>query len=213
MEALENLWKETDSCKTCSSNLQHVLGAGARKGLMIVFINPTARNMSSNPSWRGPRFPFIGRKRPWDIFEKIGWIDKSLLEEINKKENKWTYQFAEKVESYLKKRELYLTNIIKCTGKDATLPKISEIKSQLHIFEKEVELVDPKIIVSFGSLTTKAILKRDIKMSDLYKKPEFFDVEIKKKKYKVFPCLYPIGRGNPKQAIEMLAYLNSSFKI
>ncbi|HLD57077.1 MAG TPA: uracil-DNA glycosylase family protein, partial [archaeon] len=220
MYTLEDVWKEIDNCSFCkseSNQLQHILGAGETKNpdLMIVFINPTSRNISSHRDWKGLRFPFIGRRRPWDIFEKVGWIDKDLLGEINQNKNAWSYGFAEKVLDYLKTRKLYITNIVKCTGQDAALPTVSKIKSQSHLFEKEVGLVNPKVIVAFGLLPTKALLKRDVKISDLYKetvrsrKPQFSEAKVGGKKYKVFPCYYPIGRGNPKKALEMIGYLNS----
>ncbi|MBI4163791.1 MAG: hypothetical protein HY512_02935 [Candidatus Aenigmarchaeota archaeon] len=220
MSTLEDVWKEIDSCSFCkseSNQLQHILGAGETKNpeLMIVFINPTARNISSHRGWKGLRFPFIGRKRPWDIFEKAEWIDKNLLQEINTNENNWSYEFTQKVLDYLKDRKLYLTNIVKCTGSDARLPTISKINSQLHLFHKELELVNPKLIVSFGLLPTQALLKQDVKMSELYREttksrqPKFYDCTVNRKKYKVFPCYYPIGRGNPKRALDMIGYLNS----
>ncbi len=220
MQTLSDVWKEIDSCSSCEiegNKLQHILGAGKTKNpnLMIVFINPTSRNISSRKGWEGLRFPFIGRKRPWDIFEKAGWIDKNLLQEINTNENNWSYRFTQKVLDYLEERKLYLTNIVKCAGSDARLPTISKIKSQLHLFQRELELVNPKVIVSFGLLPTKALLKEDIKMSELYRetiksgRPRIYEAEINRKKYKVFPCYYPIGRGNPKKALEMLGYLNS----
>lgn len=219
MPTLTAVWKEIDSCDFCKkecNELQHILGAGKIKNpkLMVVFINPTSRNISSDKEWKGLRFPFIGRKSPWNIFEKVGWIDQNLFQEIKNNENKWSYQFAEKVCSSLSKRGVYITNIVKCTGKDATLPSISKIKSQSSLFEQEIEAVNPQIIVSFGSLPTKALLKTDIKMSKFYKdviahKTNFYDIKIKDKTFKVFPCYYPIGRGSPKKAVQMLMGLNS----
>src|SRR3989338_7273680 len=98
MYALSDIWKEIDNCASCKKDgneLQHILGGGKTKNpkIMVVFINPTMRNISSNKNWKGLRFPFIGRKSPWNIFEKIGWIDKNLLEEIKNNENKWSYDF------------------------------------------------------------------------------------------------------------------------
>ncbi len=219
MQTLSDIWKEIDSCASCrkeGNELQHILGSGKTKNprIMVVFINPTSRNISSNENWKGSRFPFIGRKSPWNIFQKIGWIDKKLFDEIKTNESKWSYEFTEKVNAYLSKKGLYLTNIVKCTGKDATLPSASKIKSQSELFEREIELVDPEIIVSFGLLPTKALLKKDVKMSRFYQdvmssKSTFHETKIGKKTFKVFPCYYPIGRGNPKQAMEMLTHLNS----
>ncbi len=219
MHTLSDIWKEIDNCASCKeqeNEFQHILGAGKIKNpkLMIVFINPTSRNISSNKDWKGLRFPFIGRRSPWNIFEKVGWIDQNLFEEIKSNENKWSYEFAKKVSLYLSKKGLYLTNIVKCTGKDATLPSISKIKSQSNLFELEIKIVNPEIIVSFGLLPTKSLLKSDVKMSKLYTdvikyKAQFYDIRIGNKTFKVFPCYYPIGRGNPKKAVEMLMDLNS----
>ena len=64
---LEELYQTFDACPLCvkeHNKLQHILGVGKTKNpnWMFVLINPTYRNISSAPNYKGPRFPFIGVK-------------------------------------------------------------------------------------------------------------------------------------------------------
>jgi hypothetical protein len=61
---LQKLYGKIDKCRFCKADgnfLQHIYGFGALKPeLMLILINPTYRNLSSEPKYKGARFPFIG---------------------------------------------------------------------------------------------------------------------------------------------------------
>jgi len=197
------------------NDLMPILGGGQEKNpkLMIVFINPTHRNISSNKDWSGPRFPFIGRVRPWVEFHKAGLFDDELIEKI-KSDSNWSVDFTNQVLTYLRKKGLYLTNIVKNTGHNADLPKADQINLYLPIFKREIELVNPDYIVALGLIPINALLKENIKLADYYetvrKKGKIitYNLDINSKQYKLIPCYYPIGRGNPAKAIEILRLIN-----
>ena len=79
---------------------------------------------------------------------------------------------------------------------------------------REIELVQPKYIVTFGLIPFESITGRKIKLGDYYskvmenKKLEFFEANCNSFKAKVIPCYFPVGRGNPKKAIELLRLIN-----
>jgi len=214
INTLKQLWNYVNNITKDNSpdnNLMPILGGGQdiNPKFMMVFINPTSKNISSNKNWKGPRFPFIGRKRPWIEFHKVGLFNEELLNEIKTNSN-WSLEFTYNVLEFLKRKGLYLTNIVKNTEYNADLPKANQINLYLPIFKKEIELVNPEYIIAFGLIPINALLKENIKLSEYYELIQkknaliFYEIKINSKRYKVIPCYYPIGRGNPEKAIEIL---------
>ena len=86
----------------------------------------------------------------------------------------------------------------------------------LPSFLKEIELVDPKYIITFGQIPFSALVKDKIKLKEYHNevvttgKIKFYESIINNKRYKIIPCLYPIGSGNPKLAVELLKLINAS---
>lgn len=217
---LDELWKYVNEITKNffpDNDLMPILGGGQEKNpkLMIVFINPTFRNISSDKDWQGPRFPFIGRKRPWREFHKANLFDDELIKYIEHS-SCWSHDFTYKVLQFLKKNGLYLTNIVKNTRYNADLPKADQINLYLPIFKKEIELVSPEYIIAFGLIPINALLKEKIKLSEYYKLVNkknsliFYKTKINSKTFKLIPCYYPIGRGNPGKAIKILKILKNS---
>ncbi|HII15916.1 MAG TPA: hypothetical protein HA362_06405 [Nanoarchaeota archaeon] len=213
-QTLGELWKVVDDTNRThfpENDLKPILGNGKifRPKIMFVFINPTHANISSGPDWRGPRFPFIGTKQVWKIFHKAGMFDNELIEAINSSE-RWSLEFTDKVLDFLKSKSFYLTNIVKWTGHDATLPDSEKIKLFLPVLEREIEIVQPKYIVTFGLIPFENMAKQKIKLGDYYsgvmqnQKLKYFEMQYGKFKTKIIPCYFPVGRGNPKKAIEIL---------
>ena len=82
---------------------------------------------------------------------------------------------------------------------------------------KEIEIVNPKLIVALGQIPFRAITNQNIKLSEFYKRQKkssnlilFDSRQINGRTYKVFPCYFPVGRGRRKEAIELLGILNNS---
>ena len=213
---LEKLWILVDEINKQNfpdNSLASILGNGKteKPKIMFVFINPTKRNISSDKNWKGPRFPFIGTKQVWRIFHRAGLFNDELMLQINDS-SEWSVDFTNKVLEFLKKKEIYITNIVKWTGHDATLPDSEKIKLFLPILEKEIELVQPQHIVTFGLIPFEKLTGQKIKLSDYYEKAveqnklEFYN----HKSTKLIPCYFPIGRGNPKRAVEILKLVKNT---
>ncbi len=197
------------------NDLMPILGGGKifRPKAMLVFINPTHANISSNKGWQGPRFPFIGTKQVWRVLHNAGLFDDALMNRINDSKP-WSVQFANEVLNHLKANSLYLTNIVKWTGHDATLPDSEKIKLFLPALEKEIEIVQPEYIITFGLIPFNSLTKEKIKLNDYYsdaiktKRLKYYDRTYGSVKTKIIPCYFPTGRGNPKRAIEILTLFN-----
>jgi len=66
-----------------------------------------------------------------------------------------------------KREDCYITNIVKVRPNNNRTPTDEEIKSWLDLLESEIIYVCPKIIVTLGLSSTKALLGGDIRMRDV----------------------------------------------
>jgi DNA polymerase len=216
---LEELWKVVDELNQKhfpENSLKPILGNGKnfRPKVMFVFINPTYANISSNPNWQGPRFPFIGTKPVWRIFHRAGMFDDELMNKINNSKD-WPLELTNEVLNFLRSKSFYFTNIVKWTGSDTTLPNSEKIKLFLPILKREIEIVQPQYIVTFGIIPFENLTNQKIKLADYYSKTmesqklRFFDIDCNGEKKKIIPCYFPVGRGDPKKAVEILKLVNS----
>jgi len=104
------------------SGFVSIYGAGEihNPSLMLIFMNPTARNIASIESWTGIRRPWIGTKQVWKMFFEIGLISKSLLKKtLSIKSSEWTTDLAEELYLSIAKQGVYITNFAKCTLSNA----------------------------------------------------------------------------------------------
>lgn len=215
---LPELWEYVHTLnKNCfpENNLMPILGGGktSRPDVMFVFINPTHRNISSDPSWSGPRYPFIGTREVWRIFHRAGFLSGDLIERIENLKP-WPVELALELETFLQKNNLYITNLVKWTGSDAALPDAGKIRLFLPIMRREIEIVKPKYIVAFGLLPFKYLTSEEIKLADYYAEVleagnlKTYPLFINETSAQIVPCYFPVGRGNPKRAVELLKLLH-----
>ena len=215
---LSSLWREVEDLNDNNfpeSNLKPILGGGQsrRPRVMFVFINPTYRNISANPAWTGPRYPFIGTREVWRIFHRAGFLPNNLLEKIENF-NPWPVELAQELEVFLKKDSWYLTNLVKWTGEDSSLPDQTKISLFRPLLLKEIELVKPRYIVAFGLLPFRHLTGEQIRMGDYYEKVKAtghlptYPLQEASLPGQVIPCYFPVGRGNPQRAVEILQLLH-----
>ena len=58
----------------------------------------------------------------------------------------------------LKREDLYITNVIKCRPPGNRVPHQNEFEACVSILRAEIELVQPKVIVTLGSTATKYLI-------------------------------------------------------
>jgi len=220
---LRSLWSHVDKIDRDNfpgSGLAPIYGGGREKSpdFMFIFINPTRRNISSEPSWTGPRFPFIGTKQVWRVFHKAGLFDDGLLAYIESNP-RWSVSFADKVRDFLDSNSLYISNVVKSTGADAALPDSAKIDLFLPALKREIEIVKPRYIVAMGLIPFSTLTGQKIKLADYHsealakKRLGAFKVSFGEgsgSRYvssEVIPCYFPVGRGSPKKAAELLSLL------
>ena len=186
-------------------------GCDTNPDICFVFMNPTSKNIASNPLWNGIRAPWIGTKNIWDLFVATNLFDINIYNEIkSKKANEWNKEFADKVYDEVKKNKLFITNLGKCTQVDARPIQNSVYEKYLSLLEREIEIVDPKVIVLFGNQVSTVFLKEKISVSQC-RKIEFIK-NINGKEYKCYAIFYPIGNGrfNINKSIEDILWIKEN---
>ena len=192
-----------------AKELMSIYNGGCTKNpnICFVFMNPTGRNIASCPQWKGRRSPWIGTKNIWKLFYKIGLLDEEIYQGIiSKKPQEWDEEFADMVYSNVEKHKYFITNLGKCTQTDARVPN-SVYSQYLNLLCKEIEIINPKIIITLGNQVSSIVLDKNISVSQCRK--QSFSKKIGKKNYKIYPVYYPIGNGmmNIDKAIEDLKFI------
>ena len=182
--------------------------------ICFVFMNPTGRNIASSLNWKGRRSPWIGTKNIWKLFYRIGLLDERIYEEIQKrKPQEWDENFADLVYDDVEQHKYFITNLGKCTQVDARVLPNSVYSQYLDLLCKEIEIINPKIIITLGNQVSSIVLNKNISVSQCRK--QSFPRNIAGKNYNVYPVYYPIGNGmmNIDKAIEDLNYIiRTNFK-
>lgn len=188
-------------------------GCSNNPDICFVFMNPTSRNIASSKSWKGLKSPWIGTKNIWSLFFRLNLLDKAIYERIRSiKGKEWTEDFSSEVYDNVCKYRYFITNLGKCTQIDARPLPDSVYKKYLHLFEKEIEIINPKVIVLFGNQVSSLVLNDKISVSQCRKK--LFNLDINGKKYKCYSVFYPVGNGrfNIDKSIEDISYIIKSLK-
>ena len=178
--------------------------------ICFVFMNPTARNITSQKTWKGIKSPWVGTKNVWNLFNKLGLIDDEIYSRIRSIRGiDWTYEFAEEVYAQVAKNKFYITNLAKCTQVDARALPDSVYENYLNLFLEEMEIVKPKVIILFGNQVSSVVLGEKISVS-MVRKKEF----LLKDKFKCYSVYYPVGNGrfNMDKSIEDILYIIDSQK-
>ena len=176
--------------------------------ICFVFMNPTGRNIASNPNWKGRRSPWIGTKNIWKLFYRIGLLDEEIYENIMaRKPQEWDEKFADLVYENVKEHKYFITNLGKCTQVDARVLPNSVYSEYLDLLCKEIEIIDPKIIITLGNQVSSIVLGEKTSVSLVRKK--CFYKNINGSTYKFYSVYYPVGNGrsNINKAIEDIKYI------
>lgn len=208
---LEELKKEYDKLQPIygDKNLNSIYFGGKDNNpdICFVFMNPTSRNIASSKEWKGLKSPWIGTKNIWKLFYQLELLDEEIYNKIKNSNKNWSEDFASKVYASVKNHNYFITNLGKCTQIDARVLKDDIYKNYLELFKKELEIVNPKVIILFGNQVSKIVLNKNISVSKSRK--EKFILEIDNKKYTCYTVFYPVGNGsfNIDKSIEDIKYI------
>ena len=180
--------------------------------ICFVFMNPTLKNVASLKTWEGRKSPWLGTKNIWKLFYEVGLFDEDLYKEIlNKKAKDWDYSFADKVYKEVESNKYFITNLGKCTQIDARPLNNSTLSKYKKLLFKEIDIIKPKVIITFGNQVSSIVL--DEKISVSISRKQSFDLKINKEVYKVFPVYYPVGNGifNIDKSIDDIKWIIDNF--
>ena len=207
---LEELYEKYDKLqKKYGDKSLHSIYFGGKKEhpkICFVFMNPTAGNIATKKDWDGPRYPWLGTKNIWKLFNQVDLIDKEIFDEIQAKKRKdWTKEFCEKVYKNIEEHDIFITNLAKCTQIDARPLKDDFYKAYLKLFMKEMSIVKPEKIVLFGNQVSSIVLGEKIKVSEVRKK------KFENDGFEFYSVFYPVGNGifNIDKSIEDILYIKS----
>lgn len=208
---------ELDRCTRCATvarGYRHVPGGGAtdQPALMLIFINPTVRNISAHADWAGPRFPFAGKPKLWQILAEAGFVRADLPHEIAQLGP--TPPMVERLVAEARRAGLYLTNAVKCVDDGSNLPTAERVTAAWPLLQREIALVQPRLIVTLGLIPFRTLTGLSVRLADQLWDAEHDQINlypsqpIAGRSYPVFPCYFPTGRGNPVAAARMLTALH-----
>lgn len=183
-------------------------GCEQNPDICFVFMNPTGRNIASLKSWKGRKSPWLGTKNIWKLFYNVGLLSKKTYNEINSKKPKdWDYDFCDYVYSEIENNKVFITNLGKCTQIDARPLSDEVLNKYLDLLFKEIDIINPKVIITFGNQVSSIVLNKKISVSENRKISH--ELEINKNKYKVYPVYYPVGNGifNIDKSIEDIKWI------
>jgi len=183
-------------------------GCEEKPDICLIFMNPTGRNIASEKTWKGKRYPWIGTKNIWKFFYKKNLLDEKIYKEIqNKKSKEWDEKFSELVYENVRNKKLFITNLGKCTQIDARPLPDSVYLEYLDLLYKEIDIIKPKKIIVFGNQVSSIFLNQKIAVSEWRKKS--IKKKIREEEYDVYPVYYPVGNGmrNIDKAIEDLKFI------
>jgi DNA polymerase len=213
---LEELHGEIDELqkKFGDKNYCALYGTGCTKNpdVYFLFMNPTAKNLSVNFDWPGIRAPWLGLKNTWKLLYKLGCIDEIFHNKIiGMKPGDWSLEFAEELYKHVAGKKIYLSNLARCTQPDARHVPDVVFRESKKIAFREIQILNPRIIIAFGNQVASNLLGRDIRVSEYRKKKIMLDID--GKEYAVYPVYYPVGMGMrnmPKAIADIRAIMKSS---
>ena len=146
------------------------------------------------------------------MFYNIHLVDEETFKRIKSIKGKdWSYSFAEEVYKNVENNKYFITNLGKCTQIDARpLPDKVYLK-YLELFYKEIEIINPKVVILFGNQVSSIVLDEKISVSLSRKK--VYNKKINGKEYKFFPVFYPVGNGrfNINKSIEDIKWIIDNY--
>lgn len=183
-------------------------GCENNPNICFVFMNPTGKNIASDKSWLGRKSPWLGTKNIWKLFYNVDLISKDTYNKIqNKKPKDWDYEFCDYVYDEISKNKIFITNLGKCTQIDARPLSDEVLKKYLDLLFKEIDIIKPKIIITFGNQVSSIILNKKISVSQNRK--VCHKININNNEYKVYSVYYPVGNGifNIDKSIEDIKWI------
>lgn len=194
-------------------SLNSVFGGGqtSNPAFALVFMNTTARNVAAHKTWQGERLQWLGTKDVWKFLAKAGLFSQTLCDQIETlSPSDWTPKFSQTVYEEVKRNNLYITNLAKCTQSDARPLSNHVFLKYRSLFLREMELVNPKQIVLFGNQVASIAVGQPVQVGKV-RKTQFNLQVAPNKTIPAWVTNYPVGIGrfHAPKAVEDLIFLQN----
>ncbi len=212
MLQLTKLHSEFDTLQLThwEKTLNSVYGAGAisKPKICLMFMNPTARNISCSHEWQWIRAPRVWFKQTRKMIHDLGFISDEIFAKTQWTLTQRTPAFVNELYTYLAEKWIYITNLAKCTQADAKSLPDNVFKAYLPSIHTELALLQPQHIITFWNQVSSILLEKKVNVSS-YEKDMCENLEIWNTSYKVYPCRYPVGMwyrniGKAKERIQAI---------
>ncbi len=176
--------------------------------IFFVFMNPTGKNIASLKTWHGRKSPWLGTKNIWKLFYHVNLLSEESYNKIlEMKPKDWDYDFCDYIYDEINNNKVFITNLGKCTQVDARPLKNEVLAKYLDLLFKEIDIIKPKVIITFGNQVSSIILNKKISVSETRKQSH--ELIVNNNTYKVYPVYYPVGNGifNIDKSIEDINWI------
>ncbi|MBP7057274.1 hypothetical protein KBB08_02175 [Candidatus Gracilibacteria bacterium] len=189
-------------------HLSATYGAGCteKPRLCLVFMNPTARTVSTSIDWTGIRACWLGTKNIWKLFHAVGLIGLTDFEQTQSLQAAaWTPDFAQHLYQLIADKRVYVTSLGKCSQVDARPLPDSVFRAYLDQTYAEIVALNPEAVVTFGNQVSSVLLQKKVSVSQ-YVARDHEMLVVQDQSFKVYPTYYPVGLGlrNIGKAVERL---------
>ncbi len=176
--------------------------------ICFVFMNPTGKNIASLKTWHGRKSPWLGTKNIWKLFYNVNLLSEESYNKIlEMKPKDWDYDFCDYIYDEINNNKVFITNLGKCTQVDARPLRNEVLSKYLDLLFKEIDIIKPKVIITFGNQVSSIILNKKVSVSETRKQSH--ELVVNNNTYKVYPVYYPVGNGifNIDKSIEDINWI------
>lgn len=193
-----------------SRELDSIYNGGCEENpdICFVFMNPTGKNIASLKTWHGRKSPWLGTKNIWKLFYHVNLLSgESYNKILEMKPKDWDYDFCDYIYDEINNNKVFITNLGKCTQVDARPLRNEVLAKYLDLLFKEIDIIKPKVIITFGNQVSSIILNKKISVSETRKQSH--ELIVNNNTYKVYPVYYPVGNGifNIDKSIEDINWI------
>jgi DNA polymerase len=111
----------------------------------------------------------------------------------------------------LKREQAYITNIVKCRPPNNRAPLPDEIDQYMPFLVRQINLIQPEVIVALGGISAKALMRTELGITKL--RGMFHELEFKSLKVKLMPTFHPAYLlRNPSSKREVWADMQKVMK-
>lgn len=203
-------WFDTLQKTYWEKTLHSVYGAGCidNPKICLMFMNPTARNISCLPDRTWIRAPRIWFKQTRKMIYELWFLSPVMFAKTQWSTSQRTPQFVEELYTHLANQWIYITNLAKCTQADAKALPDSVFKQYLPSIYEELQQLNPQKVITFWNQVSSILLQKAVNVS-WYNSEEYETLVISDKRYTIYPCRYPVGMwyrniGKAKERIQAI---------